>query len=176
MFLRAGEKALPQPRAKSGLLTTATDWQLEVDHGKQIKIPTRIISTWLHPDMIIVSDSTKQLILLELTVPWEERMDEANERERAKYQELAEECRRQGWHTRGERLEAVVCRRNSTGFTLGYTYSSGTGTGLTAVSHTDSDSHLRVGNVSYPNEQHPYPIRRPLEESQTRGTAETLMA
>ncbi|XDV13785.1 hypothetical protein PO909_002121 [Leuciscus waleckii] len=70
-FLRAGEKALPQPRAKS--------------------------------------DSTKQLILLELTVPWEERMDEANERKRAKYQELVEECRRQGWQTRCEPLE-VGCR------------------------------------------------------------------
>ncbi len=63
----------------------------------------------LRPDMIIVSDSTKQLILLELTAPWEERMDEANERKRAKNQELVEECRRQGWQTRCEPLE-VGCR------------------------------------------------------------------
>ncbi len=32
--LRAGEKAHPQPRVKSGLLATATDWQLEVDLDK----------------------------------------------------------------------------------------------------------------------------------------------
>ncbi len=63
----------------------------------------------LRPDMIIFSDSTKQLILLELTAPWEERMDEANERKRAKNQELVEECRRQGWQTRCEPLE-VGCR------------------------------------------------------------------
>ncbi len=28
--------------------------------------------------------------MLELTVPWEERIEEANERKRAKYQELVE--------------------------------------------------------------------------------------
>lgn len=57
MFLRAGEKPNTPSRAKSGLLTFATDWQLEVDLGKQLKFPSR------------------QLIMLELTVPLEERMD-----------------------------------------------------------------------------------------------------
>ncbi|XP_041920594.1 uncharacterized protein LOC121684601 [Alosa sapidissima] len=108
-FHRAGEKPTIQARARSGLLTTATDWQLEVDLGKQLKIPARITTTRLRPDMIIVSDSTKQLIILELTVPWEERMEEANERKRAKYQELVEECRSQGWRTYCEPLE-VGCR------------------------------------------------------------------
>ncbi|XP_041934289.1 LOW QUALITY PROTEIN: uncharacterized protein LOC121697073, partial [Alosa sapidissima] len=108
-FHRAGEKPTIQARARSGLLTTATDWQLEVDLGKQLKIPARITTTRLRPDMIIVSDSTKQLIILELTVPWEERMEEANERKRAKYQELVEECRSQGWRTYCEALE-VGCR------------------------------------------------------------------
>ena len=108
-FHRAGEKPNIQARAKSGLLTAANDWQLEVDLGKQLKFPSRITSTRLRPDMIIVSDSTKQLIILELTVPWEERMDEANERKRSKYQELVDECRRQGWKTIFEPLE-VGCR------------------------------------------------------------------
>ena len=38
--------------------------------------------------------------MLELTVPWEERMEEAQERKREKYQELVEDCRRNGWRTR----------------------------------------------------------------------------
>lgn len=38
-----------------------------------------------------MSDSTKQLIILALTVPWEEHLEEANKRKRAKYQELVEE-------------------------------------------------------------------------------------
>ncbi|RXN29637.1 reverse transcriptase [Labeo rohita] len=108
-FHRAGEKPTIPAGGRLGLLTTATDWQLEVDLDKQLKIPSRITSTRLRPDMIIVSDSTKQLIILELTVPWEERMEEANERKRAKYQELVEECRSQGWKTYCEPLE-VGCR------------------------------------------------------------------
>ena len=38
----------------------------------------------LRPDIILVSEATKQLFLLELTVPWEERMEEAQERNREK--------------------------------------------------------------------------------------------
>lgn len=108
-FHKAGEKPEKQPRVRLGLLTTAADWQLQVDLGKQLKFPAKITSTRLRPDMIIMSESTKQLIMLELTVPWEERMEEANERKRAKYQELVEECRNQGWRTICEPLE-VGCR------------------------------------------------------------------
>lgn len=38
--------------------------------------------------MIIFSNSTKQVIMVELTVPWEEHTDKAQERKRTKYQEL----------------------------------------------------------------------------------------
>ncbi len=47
--------------------------------------------------------------MLELTVPWEERIEEANERTRATYQELVEECRERGWRTFIEPIE-VGCR------------------------------------------------------------------
>jgi len=46
-----------------------------------------------------------ELILLELTVPWEERVEEAQERKRAKYQELVEDCRKNGWRTRCMHVE-----------------------------------------------------------------------
>ncbi len=46
-LLKAGEKPHTQPRAKSGLLTTATDWKLAVDLGKQLKFQARITSTQL---------------------------------------------------------------------------------------------------------------------------------
>ncbi|CAC5372773.1 mrp [Mytilus coruscus] len=36
-------------------------------------------------------------ILLELTVPWGERIEDANERKRLKYQDLLAECRDNGW-------------------------------------------------------------------------------
>ena len=59
--------------------------------------------------MIIPSEASKHLIMLELTVPWEERIEDANERKRAKYQELVEECRSRGWRTFYQPRE-VGCR------------------------------------------------------------------
>ena len=38
----------------------------------------------------------KKIVLIEMTVPWEERCDEAYERKAAKYTQLTEECRKKG--------------------------------------------------------------------------------
>ncbi|KAK0149611.1 hypothetical protein N1851_009641 [Merluccius polli] len=57
------------------------DWQMKADLGKQLRFPEHIVeTTLLRPDIVLFSDSTKQVVLLDLTVPWEERMEEANER------------------------------------------------------------------------------------------------
>lgn len=72
---------------------------MTVDLERQLKIPSHITQTSLRPDIILDSEATKQLIPLDLTVPWEERMEEAQARKRAKYQELVEDCRRNGWRT-----------------------------------------------------------------------------
>ena len=108
-FIRAGEKPKPKPRGAAGLLGTAPDWQMKADLGKQLGFPEHIAETTLRPDIVLFSDSTKQVVLLELTVPWEERMEEANERKRAKYANLVEECRRRGWRARCVPIE-VGCR------------------------------------------------------------------
>lgn len=47
--------------------------------------------------MIILSEAMKQLTLIELTVPWEDRMEEAFEIKFDKYQGIVEECRNKGW-------------------------------------------------------------------------------
>ncbi|KAI2645803.1 Regulatory protein RecX [Labeo rohita] len=98
-FIKAGEKPQVRPQLTTGLLHKALDWQLQVDLGKQLRFPQHIVTTSLRPDMIITSEVSKQLIMLELTMPWEERIEEANERKRTKYQELVEECRERGWRT-----------------------------------------------------------------------------
>ncbi|XP_057679565.1 uncharacterized protein LOC130908002 [Corythoichthys intestinalis] len=108
-FIKAGERPRARPKITTGLLHTAPDWKLHVDLGKQLRFPQQIAKTSLRPDMIILSEASKHLIMLELTVPWEERIEEANERKRAKYQELVEECRGRGWRTFYEPIE-VGCR------------------------------------------------------------------
>lgn len=53
--------------------------------------------------MIITSEASKQLIMLQLTMHWEECIKEANDRKLVKYQELVEECK--GWNTLFEPIE-----------------------------------------------------------------------
>ncbi|XP_049897834.1 uncharacterized protein LOC126388657 [Epinephelus moara] len=108
-FVRAGEKPQQCRSQAGGLLATARDWQLKVDLGRQLKFPENIAVTTLRPDMVLVSETTKQVVLLELTVPWEDRMEEAFERKRAKFEELAGECRSRGWRARCNPIE-VGCR------------------------------------------------------------------
>ena len=83
-FVRAGEKAQHQPSSSGGFLTTAHDWQLQVDPGKHLKFPENIISTRLRSDMVLTSESSKQVVLLELNVPWEDGIKEVNVRKRNK--------------------------------------------------------------------------------------------
>lgn len=80
-----------------------------VDPERQLKIPHLITQYTLRLNILIVSEATKQLILLELRVPWEERMKEAQEQKRAKYMKLVEDCQKQGCVT-GCMPVAASCR------------------------------------------------------------------
>lgn len=48
---------------------------------------------WGPTHSVLTSDSTNQVVLLELTAPWEDWTEEAHERKKAKYLELVEACR-----------------------------------------------------------------------------------
>ena len=81
----------------TGLLGTAGDWQMQADLRGRLQFPREIALTSQRPDIVIWSTSTKQAILVELTVPWEERIEDAYERKLAKYQDLVADCQQQGW-------------------------------------------------------------------------------
>ena len=108
-FCRAGEKKSSGEGKEKGLLSTAGDWQMVADLDRQLKFPGEIAATSRRPDVVLWSRSTKQVVLLELTVPWEERMEEAYERKLGKYQQLVEECQGNGWKPRCLPVE-VGCR------------------------------------------------------------------
>lgn len=98
--IRAGEQPRPAEKTSAGILASARDWQLLVDLEQQLKFPNHIVTTTLRPDVVLLSESTKQVVLLELTVPWEDRLEEAFERKLAKYEGLVSECRQAGWRAR----------------------------------------------------------------------------
>lgn len=47
--------------------------------------------------MVLISEASKLIILLELTVSWKSHTEESNERKRARYAELVAECLSNGW-------------------------------------------------------------------------------
>ena len=82
---------------------------MRVDLGSQLKFPEEVAHTTLRPDIVIWSKCPKRMVLVELTVPWEERVEEAYKLKKTKYQDLAETCRVRGWKTTVFPVE-VGCR------------------------------------------------------------------
>ena len=82
---------------------------------KQLKLPAHIAETRKRADIVLWSDTTRQVILVELSVPWEERVSETFERKRSKYQPLLEECQYKDPGVSQWRLAAVVLRQSHYG-------------------------------------------------------------
>ena len=56
------------------------------------------------------SNSTKKVIMWELSVPWEENMESTHKRNIAKYEPLVEQCQMNGWQAICQAVE-VRCHR-----------------------------------------------------------------
>ncbi|KAL1276979.1 hypothetical protein QQF64_023652 [Cirrhinus molitorella] len=70
---------------KSGFVTseysqlcTACDWKMLVDVGQHLAFPQEIATTTLRPDMVFWSPSLGKVYIVELTVPWEDSVEEAS--------------------------------------------------------------------------------------------------
>ena len=107
-FVTGGQVA-NKTKGVVGILTTANDWLMSADVGAKLDFPREICTTNLRPDIIIWSKQTKQVLLVELTVPWESRIEEAHERKLTKYQALIDECVSNGWRAQNLPVE-VGCR------------------------------------------------------------------
>ena len=70
---------------------------MRVDLKTRLQFPREITQTTLRPDIVIWSTASKQVLLIELTVPWEERIELAYERKRTKYDDF--QCEQAGWST-----------------------------------------------------------------------------
>ena len=76
MSKRGGGKKKTTNTIPTGLLGEAKSWEMRVDLGKQLVFPD-VVHTNLRPDIVIWSQSPRRMILVELTVPWEERTEES---------------------------------------------------------------------------------------------------
>ena len=109
-FIKEGEK-----RKRGGkndiesYFGTAQDWKMEVDLGKRLKVPLCMGITNLRPDILLISEKEKQMGIIELTVPSEERIEISGELKKTKYETLVEMGRQKGWNIRMWAVE-VGCR------------------------------------------------------------------
>ena len=98
-FVEEGKdpKVRKATQATAKLFGDYTDWELLADINKKLVFPPHISVTSLRPDMVMWSNASQQVNLIELTVPWEDNLEEAHERKKTKYDALRDDCERNGW-------------------------------------------------------------------------------
>lgn len=77
---------------------------MKVGLETQIKYLVAIVVNMLQPDVLLVYEISRQVVMLELSVSWE-GIEEATDRKNEKYTELVEQYCRQGWRTRCLRIK-----------------------------------------------------------------------
>ena len=97
-FVKGGEgDVVTSVKQKRGSLFDQSEtWEMRVDLDKRLVFP-EVVQTTLRPDIVLFSRQRKLIVLVELTVPWETRVESAHELKTSKYAELLGECRAKGW-------------------------------------------------------------------------------
>ena len=94
---------------RAGIVSGANDWVIKADINGRLVFPQEVVVTNLRPDILIPSNSIKTIVLVELTVPWEEKVSERHEFKKSKYDHLAVEAGLKGWSVVNLPVE-VGCR------------------------------------------------------------------
>ena len=108
-FISADQPAKNPPQGRTPVLAPGAAWSMTADLDKQLRFPTIITTTTLRPDIVLWSVAEKRVLLVELTVPWEQGLQEAYERKKLRYTDLVAECQEKGWRATTYPVE-VGCR------------------------------------------------------------------
>ena len=103
-------------RLKPTLLDGCMDWCVIVDVVRQLAFAMEITSTCKHPDLVIWSVNSKKVIIADITIPFKANINWVHHDKLEKYEDLHEQCVKNGWLTDIFRLE-IECR----GFNLNST-------------------------------------------------------
>ena len=80
-FVKEGSQSRSySSKPRSSILSTAVDCHVRSDLDGKGGFPEEISVTALRPDIIIWSETRKEVVIGELTVPWEDNIDEAYEK------------------------------------------------------------------------------------------------
>lgn len=78
-----------------------------VDLRRQLKFPQNIAKTTLKPAIVLVFEASKNIVMLQLTLPWKHGMEETFEWKREKYESLLSDCPSLAWEARCMPMEAL---------------------------------------------------------------------
>ncbi|XP_078665283.1 uncharacterized protein LOC144907786 [Branchiostoma floridae x Branchiostoma belcheri] len=98
-FVKEGQRATQGVRRSCEGLMRKGEWEMAVDLDKRLVFPRNICETTLRPDIVLWSSVQKTVLVIELTIPWEENIQAAYERKKLKYQELVQQCAENGWRS-----------------------------------------------------------------------------
>ena len=79
------------------LLNGTSDWKVSADLKTSLQFPVHFIQIEKRPDIVAWSDSKKSVLLIELTVPWEEDQREAHKRKINRYETVRADGVEKGW-------------------------------------------------------------------------------
>ena len=91
---------IPNKSSEQGLVSDAYDWECAVDLLEWKDYPEVIKMTGLRPDIVLHSQTAKEILLIELTVPYETRIEDAHVYKTGKYADLATCLRDAGFKTK----------------------------------------------------------------------------
>ena len=97
-FIKEGNisKTPHRDQHKAALLDSCMDWCIIADVDRQLAFPMEITSTHQHPDLVIWSVNSKEVIIAELTIPFKVNIDWAHQCKLEKYEDLREQCVKNG--------------------------------------------------------------------------------
>ena len=90
-------KGHPHKQLFGSLLSGSLDWVFLFDLEESLIFPSEIAFTTLRPDGVIFSHKLKTVILLEITVPIEDRVITPKFIKFKRYDSLIRECQSNGW-------------------------------------------------------------------------------
>jgi hypothetical protein len=100
LFVKPGEKwkKSQAQHHESTIFGKSKDWQIYMDVGNQhYEFPPNVVVTSLCPDITVISESLKNIVLLELTVPWDTNIPKQHALKTNKYADLCASIRMRGY-------------------------------------------------------------------------------
>ena len=98
VFHQEGKKGATKPPPKKQVVDQRWKgtWKVVADLDSSLAFP--IVTTSQRPDAAVWSDDARQVILLDLTVPWDENFRDAEDQKYRRYEEVAVACKEAAWN------------------------------------------------------------------------------